>query len=135
MTMNARGSVALTLQKLQPRRHHLRQVGGDWFQHPVLSLPALARRSSLHLPRRLPCRLSWVINALRVGLDLRQCEPRRFEFAFGVKRGLIEVMRRRRIGALAEDANRTRLRLRPELHHADIRIAVCAVTPLAPFHL
>jgi hypothetical protein len=29
MTMNARGSVALTLQKLQQRRHHLRQAGAD----------------------------------------------------------------------------------------------------------
>jgi hypothetical protein len=29
MTMNDRGSVALTLPKLQQRRHHLRQIGPD----------------------------------------------------------------------------------------------------------
>src|SRR5215813_7233618 len=76
-----------------------------------------------------------MINALRVRFDLRQREPRRFEFAFGVKRSLIGVMRRIRIGALAEDENRTRLGPRPELHHADISIAPGAVTPLATFHL
>src|SRR5262249_29641204 len=100
-------------------------------QPRALILPALAPDSSPALLRRLPR----VINALRVGFDLRQREPRRFEFALGIKRGLIEVMRRIRIGALAEDENRTRLGLRPELHHADKRIALCAVTPLAPFHL
>src|SRR5262249_9326603 len=92
---------------------------------------ALARRSSPHLLRRL----TRVINALRVRFDLRQREPRRFEFAPCVEVSLIKIVRRIRIGALAEDENRTRLDLRPEFHHADIRIAMCAITPLATFHL
>src|SRR5262245_52119959 len=108
---------------------------GSTFAAQRDNTPPLARRSSPHLPRRLPRCLPRVINALRVRFDLRQREPRRFEFAPRVKRSLIEVMRRIRIGALAEDENRTRLSLRPELHHTNISIAPGTVTPLATFHL
>src|SRR5574341_184678 len=72
---------------------------GRWQLIPALTLPALARRSSPNLPRRLPR----MINALRVCFDFRQREPRRFEFALGVKRGLIQIMRRIRIGALTKN--------------------------------
>src|SRR5262249_61311881 len=78
---------------------------------------------------------SRIVSAFEIGLDLVEREPGRFESLLRVQVGLVEVMLRLWVGALAELEQRHGARLRTEFDHADEGMADDAVAPLlSPCH-
>src|SRR6266536_5556721 len=78
----------------------------------------------------MACSSARLVDLLHMLLDLCQLEPCRFELLRGIESGLIEEVRRIRIGALSKHQQRAGRGLPAELHHRDVRIADRSITAL-----
>src|SRR5262245_13113131 len=76
----------------------------------LLALPHFVWISRLFLCGLRLSRFARVVSAFEIGLDLVERKPRGFELPLRIQIGLIEVMLRLRVGALAELQQRHRAR-------------------------
>jgi hypothetical protein len=118
------------------RRRHDNRGSFASGQREQRSLPGKCRTASPGAPSSAPLAplplLAGVIGAFGVSFDLGGVEPGVLEPALGVELSLIGEVRRRGVGALAEDQDRSRVDAIAERDCRDVRMTGDAVAALEP---